>query len=358
MGEVQPDFQKFMSQAIDLAKQAKGKTAPNPTVGAVVVSSDGEIIGSGFHPKAGLPHAEVFAIKDALTKTNDLSKCTLYVTLEPCGHFGKTPPCVDLIIENKIKEVVIGSIDPHPLMQGKSLAKLKDHGVNVTEGILTKECDKLIRGFKSVLLNERPFVTLKCAASLDGKISTVTGESKWITSEEARQYAHDLRAAHDAILVGVGTIVSDNPRLDARLGNKTKALTKVILDTRLTTPVTSQIFSTEGDVIIYCDENYSQKRKTDLELVGAKIVPLSLFENRVDIAHALNDLRKKGIQELMVEGGSQVLQSFIRLQLFDEIKYFVAPKIISNQPELSQSLMIQNMSVKKIGPDFIFEGTR
>ncbi len=363
-----------MLEAIKLATQARGMTAPNPMVGAIVVNREGQVIGRGFHPKAGEFHAEVFAIHEAKKIQNDLSSASLYVTLEPCNHYGRTPPCLDLILLEKIKDVKVGALDPNPLMQGRSIEKLKVAGVKVEVGVGATEAGKLIRGFKSVLLNSRPYVSLKCATSLDGKIATRSGESQWITDAPARQLAHVERSEHDAIMVGVGTVIADNPQLNVRLpGSKKYSLKKIILDSRLRTPVDSKLFSTSGPVIIFCDDQFSSERKLDLEKVGATVVPVSAGDQKfnkdsLDLNTVLKKLVSFGVQELMVEGGARVLGAFVREKLFDRLIYFIAPKILGSESrdvfegvgidKLQDSLKLENISTRIVGTDIMIEGIR
>ncbi|MDZ4677608.1 MAG: bifunctional diaminohydroxyphosphoribosylaminopyrimidine deaminase/5-amino-6-(5-phosphoribosylamino)uracil reductase RibD [Oligoflexia bacterium] len=365
------DIKFMMQEALNLATKARGKTAPNPMVGAVVVTAQGEIIGRGFHPQAGQPHAEVFAINEAKTKSHDLSQCTLLITLEPCNHTGRTPPCTDLILESKIKHVVIGALDPNTLMQGKSLELLKQKGIEITSGVLQAECEKLIRGFKSVIKNGRPFITLKAATSLDGKIATSTGESQWITQEPARKLARQERSQHDAILVGVGTVLADDPQLNVRDGS-THSLTKIILDSRLMTPPQAKLFSTPGSVIIYCDENYSAERKDLLEKTGALVVPMLNDQQQtpglLNLKIIFADLARRGVQELMIEGGARVLGAVAREKLFDRVLCFVAPRILGSTSLnvfegldvklLNESIELENMTTRLVGKDIVIEGMR
>lgn len=369
MGAVLPNqnHEHFMKQALALAKKAKGQTFPNPAVGAVVVNQEGEIIGQGFHPKAGEPHAEVFALNEAQQKQADLSQCTLYVTLEPCNHQGKTPPCTDKILSSKIKKVVVGTIDPNPLMSGKSIELLKQRGVELVVPVLQEECEKLIRGFKSAIINKRPFVTIKCAVTMDGKISTSSGESQWITSQEARRYAHELRSQHDAILVGIGTLLKDNPTLDARLFDESKKLVKVVLDPWLETPPDSQILKNAKAIVLFCDSFYSQSKKENLEKLGFNVIPVDrVTTDELNLEQMLRELLKFGVQDVFVEGGSKVLGSFLKNNLFDQMCYFMAPKILGDNSRsvfegfttatLSGAFEFNQMTVKKVGTDFVFEG--
>ncbi|MBK9293069.1 MAG: bifunctional diaminohydroxyphosphoribosylaminopyrimidine deaminase/5-amino-6-(5-phosphoribosylamino)uracil reductase RibD [Oligoflexia bacterium] len=369
MGEVLPHqfHEHFMKKALELAKKAKGNTHPNPPVGALVVDKNGNITGQGFHPKAGEDHAEVIAINEALKAQKDLSDCTLYITLEPCNHQGKTPPCVDKILESKIKKVVVGCVDPNPLMSGKSIEILKNNQIDVTLSSLNLECEKLIRGFKSIIKNKRPFVTIKCAVTLDGKISTDTGESKWITSHEARVYAHKLRFEHDAVLVGIGTLLRDDPLLDARLYDENKQLVKAVLDPWLETPVDAKLLTNAKEVIIFCDSINPDEKKEKLQNCGFKVVPVDrVTTDELDLNQILQSLLNFKVQEVFVEGGSKVLGSFLKYNLFDQINYFMAPKILGQNARnvfegftassLKNAFEFQAMTVKKVGSDFVFEG--
>jgi diaminohydroxyphosphoribosylaminopyrimidine deaminase/5-amino-6-(5-phosphoribosylamino)uracil reductase len=363
-----------MTNAVKLATQARGQTAPNPMVGAVVVNQQGEIIGRGFHPRAGEPHAEVFAIREAKAKTQDLSQCTLFVTLEPCNHWGRTPPCTDLILESKIKKIVVGVLDPNPLMNGKSVELLKNKGLIVEIEVAQKsDCEKLIRGYQTVSEKGRPFVTVKAATSLDGKIATSSGESKWLTNESSRALAHEERAQHDAILVGVGTVLADDPQLTARHDSKNEKLKKVILDSRLLTPPTARLFDSHSQVLIYCDPSYAGERRKLLEAVGATVIPVAADESFsepgfLNIKSVFADLAARGVQELLVEGGARVLGAIVREQLFDRMVYFLAPKILGSASRdvfegldisnLDQCVNLENISAKLIGKDIVIEGSR
>jgi diaminohydroxyphosphoribosylaminopyrimidine deaminase / 5-amino-6-(5-phosphoribosylamino)uracil reductase len=363
------DSKQFMAEAVRLAQQARGLTSPNPMVGAVVVSPLGEIIGRGFHPKAGESHAEVFAIREARKTHPSLTGCTIYVTLEPCNHFGRTPPCADLVLTSGISRVVVGAIDPNPKMQGKSIEKLRQNGITVDVGVLQDDCEKLIRGFKSVMTTKRPFVTLKCATSLDGKIATATGESQWITGSEARAAGHVERAEHDAILVGIGTVLADDPQLTARIDEKVSSLTKVIIDSQLRTPSTARIFKTPGRVIIYCSQFASILSRTELEKASATVVAVpSDGVNGLDLRAVLADLANQGVQELLVEGGAKILGGFAREKLFDRVLYFLAPRIFGSgsrdafeglrTESLSESIEIKPMNMRLVGGDILIEGVR
>jgi diaminohydroxyphosphoribosylaminopyrimidine deaminase/5-amino-6-(5-phosphoribosylamino)uracil reductase len=267
-----------MTKACELALKGKGFTAPNPLVGAIVLDKAGNIVGQGFHPRAGEPHAEVFAITEALKTQPEksLEDCQLYVTLEPCHHFGRTPPCTDLILKAGIKTVFVGAKDPNPLMQGESLKMLRSAGVNVH--IVAADdpnygfCLELIRGFESVLSKGRPYVTLKAGASIDGKMATGSGESQWITNDKSRAMAHFLRSRHDAIAIGVGTVIKDNPRLNPRLPDQEYLRKKIIFDTKLRSPAEANVFSSPGDSIVFCGPERNSNKKVQLESLACQCI--------------------------------------------------------------------------------------
>lgn len=345
-----------------MAKQSRGKTAPNPMVGALVVDQSGIVVGRGYHPVAGGPHAEVVAIEDADRHGVDLSQCTLVITLEPCGFFGKTPPCLDLILDKKIPRVIVGTQDPNPKVCGQSIQKLRQHGVDVQEGVLESECAKLIRGFASALTLGRPYITLKCATSLDGKIATMGGESKWITSEFSRKEAHRLRSDHDAILVGIGTLLADDPNLTVRHGNESYRMTKVILDSTLRCSPGARVFQSKDSVLIYCSPEADLEKKLALENVGAQVIPIYPYNLKEVVA----DLAQKGVQDLLVEGGASVLGSFVRETLFDRMVYFMSPQILGDKAldvfqgvspsTLRESVKLKDVETKMLGGDLVIEG--
>ncbi|MCC6277452.1 MAG: bifunctional diaminohydroxyphosphoribosylaminopyrimidine deaminase/5-amino-6-(5-phosphoribosylamino)uracil reductase RibD [Oligoflexia bacterium] len=360
-----------MNQAILAACRARGQTAPNPMVGAVIISRSGEFISEGWHRQAGKNHAEVEAIQNALSQGADLAGSTLVVTLEPCNHTGKTGPCTQAILKSGISRVVIGCEDPNPLMRGKSILMLRQSGLDVTCGVAEAECQKLIRGFKSVLENKRPFVTLKAATSLDGKIATGSGESQWITGPDARVIVHQERSSHDAVLVGVGTILTDDPHLTVRMADDEVAPTKVVLDSRLLTPPNARIFQNKSKVFIYCDRSYPSERRLALEAKGAIVRPMSgedgkLTPGFIDLKSVLEDLASLGVQELLVEGNARVLGAFVRRRLFDRLLYFISPKILGSSSKdvfegvdtlsLNESLKLSEIQTRSLGQDILVEG--
>ncbi|WP_078428569.1 bifunctional diaminohydroxyphosphoribosylaminopyrimidine deaminase/5-amino-6-(5-phosphoribosylamino)uracil reductase RibD [Alkalihalobacterium alkalinitrilicum] len=347
---------QYMELAIQIARSAQGQTTPNPLVGAVVVK-DGQVIGMGAHLKAGEPHAEVHAIRMAGDKAED---ATIYVTLEPCSHHGKTPPCADLIIQSKITRVVIATTDPNPKVSGRGIEKLKDVGIEVEVGLMKKEADELNEVFYHFIKTNKPFVTLKSAVSLDGKIATVTGDSKWITSSEAREDVHYLRHTHDAILVGVGTILADNPSLTTRMLTGGKNPIRVILDSKLRTPLDSTVVTDRCSKTWIITTDYGNKMKKEkLEKLGVTV--LSLGEN-IRIEKLLTILGERGVTSLFVEGGATVNSSFLQERAVNQVITYIAPKIIGGKTApssfggegfqtMADVLELEVKQVKQMGPD-------
>lgn len=313
----------YMKMALSLAKSTEGQTAPNPVVGAVLVKNH-QIVGLGAHLKAGEPHAEVHAIE--MAKEN-AEGATLYVTLEPCSHYGKTPPCSNLVIESGITRVVIATTDPNPEVAGSGIERIQKAGIQVEVGLLKAEADELNEIFFHYIQTGLPYVTLKSATSLDGKLATVSGESKWITGEEARADVHQFRHKHDAILVGVNTVIKDNPSLTTRLLDGGKNPVRIILDTHLRTPLDSKII-TDGEAptwIIAGSDHEDSLEKPFIEK-GVKIIRLENQE--VLLKDVLKELGKREITSLYVEGGSEIHGSFLKEKAFQQVITYIAPKLI------------------------------
>ncbi|MBS4912791.1 MAG: bifunctional diaminohydroxyphosphoribosylaminopyrimidine deaminase/5-amino-6-(5-phosphoribosylamino)uracil reductase RibD [Veillonella sp.] len=356
--------EQYMARAMTLAARAVGQTYPNPMVGAVVVK-DGRIIGEGYHHKAGEPHAEVHALRAA----GEAAKgATLYVTLEPCAHYGKTPPCAKRVIEAGIARVVVSVVDTNPLVAGKGIAMLKAAGIEVTTGVLEKECSVLIEGFLSYIKTKRPFVTLKSAMSLDGKIATRTGESQWITNEMARRDGHILRATHDAIVVGIGTVLADNPTLTARVSYEeveaalTKGLTAYGADVTSGLPAETAVKVHQPDVLVLdslgrtpTDANLlkglsnEQSRKVHifvsdrceaheierLQRAGALVHVVNGHDGHVDIEEFLQIAGEIGYTSILVEGGSRIISAFVKANLFNKIITYIGNILIGGKDALS-----------------------
>ncbi|ADU94679.1 bifunctional diaminohydroxyphosphoribosylaminopyrimidine deaminase/5-amino-6-(5-phosphoribosylamino)uracil reductase RibD [Geobacillus sp. Y412MC52] len=346
----------YMRLALDVAKAGVGQTSPNPAVGAVVVNG-GTVVGLGAHLKAGEPHAEVYAIRMAGEKARG---ATVYVTLEPCSHYGKTPPCADLLIQAGVRRVVVATTDPNPLVAGKGIAKLRQAGIDVDVGVLKDEADELNRMFFHYIAAKTPFVTLKFACSLDGKIATATGESKWITSSAAREDVHRLRAQHDAILVGVNTVLTDNPKLTVRFGEKRKNPLRIILDTKLRTPLDAHVVADKEAETWIITGGVSREQAAAYERLGVRV--FSMPTAQTDVRDVLRLLGEQGVMSLFVEGGSRVHDSFLRAGAVNEVIAYIAPKLIGGRgaptpvgglgfARLAEAVELDIRRIETIGPD-------
>ncbi|MCE9655138.1 bifunctional diaminohydroxyphosphoribosylaminopyrimidine deaminase/5-amino-6-(5-phosphoribosylamino)uracil reductase RibD [Clostridium celatum] len=363
----------YMNIALQLAKKGKGKVNPNPLVGAIIVR-DGVILGRGYHKEYGKAHAEVNAFLDA---KEDITGATMYVILEPCSHYGKTPPCVERIIENKISRVVIGMIDPNPLVAGKGIEKLKKSGITVTVGVLEEECRKLNEVFIKYITKNEPFVVLKTAMSLDGKIATSRGESKWITGEKARNEVHNLRNELEAIMVGVDTVIIDNPELTCRLENGRNPI-RIIVDSTLKIPLNSKVLKNqdEAKTIVATKKEAIEEKVKKLEALGVTVLKISddkEYENnnirnkKVNLNNLMKELGKLNIDGVLLEGGATLNYSALQEGIVDKIQVYIAPKIIgglnSKGPVggtgidfLKDAFKINDLTSKFIGEDILIEG--
>jgi diaminohydroxyphosphoribosylaminopyrimidine deaminase/5-amino-6-(5-phosphoribosylamino)uracil reductase len=342
----------YMGLALELAGRGMGFTSPNPMVGCVLVR-DGRIIGSGYHHRCGEDHAEVDAIKDAERHGEDVRGATAYVTLEPCCHTGRTPPCAHRLVREGVARVVAATRDPNPKVSGGGLSVLRDGGVDVVCPCREDEARWLNRGFIRVQTLDRPWVTLKAASSLDGRM-TVEGPDKWITGTEARTEVHRMRAAHDAILAGVGTVLSDDPELTVR-HVEGKSPRRVILDSRLRTPPDAKVLKGEGGCVILTISDGAERAKI-LEDAGARIVKLPGKDGRVDLTAALRFLAGEGILTLMVEGGPRVLTAFIKDGLADWMSLFVAPKTLGGGRGIEAASGLSQVTCRGVGADLLIEG--
>lgn len=353
----------FMNKAAKLALRAKGMTLPNPLVGAILVKN-GKIVGWGYHKKAGLAHAEIEAIAKAKKKAYG---AILYVTLEPCAHYGRTDPCVDKIIASGIKKVIVGMKDPNPLNNGKGINILREHGIEVEEGLLEEKLKKINEPFIKYITKKMPFVTVKVGQSLDGKIALKNGESKWITSDKARLFAHRLRREYDAIMVGVNTVIRDNPFLV--LGGHDKKITRIIVDSHLSTPSSANIFLKSQDVIIATIKPQAGQETDNRCLLSkkAKIIDVKDNNGQVNLYDLLKKLARLEISNILVEGGGSLIGSLFDAGLVDKIIFFIAPKIIGGRDSISsvmgrgisrldKAISIKDVKIKKIGDDFLLEG--
>lgn len=314
-----------MRRALELARKGAGKVSPNPMVGSVIVYGD-VIIGEGYHQKFGGPHAEVHAIA-SVKDERLLRHATLYVTLEPCAHFGKTPPCSDLIVEKGIGRVVIGCRDPHVAVSGKGIAKLQASGIEVTEGVLEAECMKCNEAFIKSHTSMLPFVALKLAQTLDGKIATSLGASRWITGEEARGEVHRLRSIYDAVMVGEATVRADDARLTVRHCSGRNPL-RVVLDCRLSLSLESKIFEAEAPTLVFASSVFAGLAKVALlRERGITVLFVDEHNGKLDLRQVLVELHNRQVLSVLVEGGSRLSASFIHEKLVDKIFIFLAPKL-------------------------------
>ncbi|QST01999.1 bifunctional diaminohydroxyphosphoribosylaminopyrimidine deaminase/5-amino-6-(5-phosphoribosylamino)uracil reductase RibD [Pontibacillus sp. ALD_SL1] len=316
-----------MRTAIEMAQATQGQTSPNPAVGAVVVKN-GEVLGMGAHLKAGHAHAEVHALNMA---GSDAEGATIYVTLEPCSHHGKTPPCADRIVEAGVKRAVIATLDPNPQVAGRGVERLKKAGIEVIINVLKEQADDLNEVFYHYISTKTPYVTLKNAMSLDGKIATVTGESQWITGEDARDDVHHDRHKHDAILIGVNTVIQDQPRLTTRLPDGGKNPIRIVLDTHLRTPVeTPLIQNPDAPTWLVTGNNVTEVQREKYKAFPHVDI-LTVAHSRVTVEEALHLLGEKGITSIYVEGGATVNDAFLRAGSVQQVITYIAPKMIGGQ---------------------------
>ena len=348
-----------MHEALALAHGAIGVSEPNPRVGCVIVAADGRTIGRGHTQQAGGPHAEVMALRDAQSHGASVRGATAWVTLEPCSHFGRTPPCCDALIEAGIARVEMAVEDPNPLVAGQGAARLRAAGIEVVEGELADAARELNIGFFSRMQRGRPWLRLKAAVSLDGRSALNNGASQWITGEAARADGHLFRKRAGAVLTGVGTVLEDNPRLDVRLVETTLQPLRVIVDSRLETPLASKILDAPGRTLIYAAAHI-EPRAAALRERGAEIALAPGANAKVDLAAMLADLAARGINELHVEAGHKLNGSFVREGLVDEFLIYMAPKLLGIGRELaafgplerlSDSLALRFESVTTVGDD-------
>ncbi len=353
---------EYMSTALDLARQGMGHVNPNPMVGAVIVK-DGRIIGRGYHRKYGTLHAERNAFADC---TEDCTGADIYVTLEPCCHYGKTPPCTEAIIEHKIRRVIIGSPDPNPLVAGKGVRILREHGIEVVEGVLREECDALNEIFMHYITTGLPFVTMKYAMTMDGKIACYTGKSQWITGERARLNVQSDRLKHSAIMVGVGTVLADNPSLTCRLENGRNPI-RIICDSNLRTPIDSNIVQTANEIptiIATCSED--KKRIEEYEAYSCRIIRTGIKEGHVNLRELMRILGGEKIDSILLEGGGELNCCALESGVVSKVQAYIAPKIFGGAqakspvsgigvPTPDKAYMLTDTHIKRIGEDILLE---
>jgi len=353
---------KMMRRALVLARRGVGKTSPNPAVGCVVVR-EGAIVGEGWHRRAGTPHAEVHALRQA----GDLARgADVYVTLEPCSHFGKTPPCADALVKAGVGRVFVGMVDPNPKICGRGIERLRSAGIEVATGILEAECRRLNEPFVKHVTTGLPFVILKSAMTMDGKTATAMGDSRWITNEKSRQYVHKLRSMVDAVMVGVGTVMADNPQLTARAPRGRDPL-RVVVDSSLRTPPDAQMLHLESTAAtLIATVSADVKLIASMESRGAEILRCRERQGRVDLRDLLAQLGARGVQSVLLEGGSELAGEALRAGLIDKFVLFYAPKVLGGAdgfglfagPSVSrmdECHRFERVSVRRFGDDVMIE---
>lgn len=355
-----------MKRAIQLAKIGEGYTYPNPLVGAVIVKHN-NIIGEGYHGYYGGPHAEVNALKNA---TEDVREATMYVTLEPCSHYGKTPPCANAIVQSGIKKVVIAMKDPNNLVSGRGIEILKKNGVKVITGICEKEARKVNEVFIKYITTKIPFCIMKTAMTLDGKIATVSGDSKWISNEYSRKYVHEIRHRVSGIMVGIGTVLRDNPSLTTRLKDKNgRDSSRIIVDSSARIPLESKILNLKSDVktIVATTELAKGEKLQAIKDKGAEIIVTPLKNNRVDLTYLMQELGKRGIDSVLLEGGASLNYSALDEKIVDKVISFIAPKIIGGEISktpvggvgkscIKDAIMLENIELIRVKEDIVIAG--
>jgi diaminohydroxyphosphoribosylaminopyrimidine deaminase/5-amino-6-(5-phosphoribosylamino)uracil reductase len=361
-----PD-ETYMRRALALAGRRAGRTSPNPMVGAVIVKS-GRVIAEGYHRRAGGPHAEAIALKKAGPKA---SGATLYLNLEPCCHLDKrTPPCVPLIIKSRIKRIVISMRDPNPKVSGKGIALLRRAGIQVTEKILRREALRLNETYIKFITTGRPFVISKAALSLDGKIASSKASTTWITGGKARQKAHRLRDRSDAVLIGIGTVLTDDPRLTTRLpGGKGRDAHRIVVDSTLKIPLTAQLLTqrSKAKTIIATTRRAHPDKIHSLEQAGATVLIIKDQEGRVDLSELMTEIVRIGITSVLIEGGGEINASAFRSGIVDKLIWFIAPKLIGRKDAVSvlegfvemdsrRPVSVRDLTVTPVGEDFMLEG--
>lgn len=355
------NYEKHMKKCINLAKKGEGKTSPNPLVGCVIIDKNGKEISKGFHSAYGMPHAEADAIKKLSDK--EAEGCTVIVNLEPCSHWGKTPPCADLLIKKKIKKLVIAMRDPNPLVAGEGIEKCKKAGIEVIENVLHDEALKLNEIFIKNMTKNACFVAIKTAATLDGKIATRTGDSKWITSEKARNEVQKIRNRYDAILTTSSTVITDNPSMTCRMKNgRNPAI--IVLDRELKTNLNSKIYNNSGEKIyIVVDEKLSEAKIHTIP-THVTVIKCKTHNYKLDLKHLLKKLYEFGIKSVLVEAGGKLNGELVSLGLVDRVYHFIAPKILGDEhginafsgldiKEISNTLNFKFESIADFKPDLL-----
>ncbi len=354
--------EQYMRRALTLARKGVGRTSPNPAVGCVIVR-DNTVVGEGWHRKAGTPHAEVYALRQAGALA---CGADVYVTLEPCSHFGKTPPCADALVEARVGRVFVGMIDPNPKVAGSGVAKLRTAGIEVIQGLLESDCRSINRPFIKQVTTGIPYVTLKSAMTLDGRTGTASGDSRWVTGERARRMVHRLRGIHDAIMVGVGTVIADNPLLTCRVRGGHDPL-RVIVDSSLRIPATSEVLNVASKAsTLIATISADSAKIAALQALGAVILHCNARDGRVDLHDLVQRLGRRGVQSILLEGGAELAGAMLLEQLIDRCIFFYAPKLVGGDgvglfcgmgvERMADAIRLSEVSVGKIGEDIFVQG--
>lgn len=356
--------ERYMKLALELAKKGEGRVNPNPLVGAVIVK-DNKIIGEGYHEYYGGPHAEINAFSSA---KENVEGSTMYVTLEPCCHYGKTPPCVNAIIKNNIKKVIVGMLDPNPKVAGKGVKILREHGIEVITGVLEEECKNLNEIFIKYITAKLPFIIMKYAMTLDGKIAAFTGDSKWITGETARKEVHRLRHKVSGIMIGIGTVLQDNPSLTCRIEGG-KSPKRIIVDSNLRIPLNSNVLTIKDEAltIIATTKKASEEKIQLLKDNGAEVIIVEDTDGRVNLQALVKKLGEMAIDSILLEGGSTLNYSAIEQGIVDKVQAYIAPKLIGGENAktpiggegkalMSESINLRNITFKTFDEDILIEG--
>ncbi len=353
---------QYMRRALALARKGVGRTSPNPAVGCVIVRGNA-VVGEGWHRKAGTQHAEAHALRQAGALA---CGADVYVTLEPCSHFGKTPPCADALIDARVGRVFVGMIDPNPKVAGSGIAQLRTAGIEVIPGLLETDCRSINRPFIKQVTTGLPYVTLKSAMTLDGRTGTASGDSQWVTGERARKMVHRLRGIHDAIMVGVGTLIADDPQLTCRVQVGLDPL-RVIVDSGLRIPASAEVLhvTSKASTLIATVSTDSAKIAA-LQALGAELLQCNARDGKVDLHDLMQRLGRRGVQSILLEGGAELAGAMLREQLIDRCIFFYAPKLVGGDgvglfsgtgvERMADAIRLSEVSVGKIGDDIIIEG--
>ncbi|HZX44799.1 MAG TPA: bifunctional diaminohydroxyphosphoribosylaminopyrimidine deaminase/5-amino-6-(5-phosphoribosylamino)uracil reductase RibD [Candidatus Nanoarchaeia archaeon] len=350
---------KYMEITLKLAEKGKGNVSPNPMVGAIIVKR-GRIVGKGWHKKCGEAHAEVCALREAGKKARE---GILYCNLEPCSHWGRTPPCTEQIVDAGIREIVVAMKDPNPLVNG--FQELKQRGIKSRIGILEEEARKLNEPYIKWMKTKKPFVVVKAAMSLDGQIATRTGDSKYITGREARKFVHELRAEYDAVMVGSNTVKKDNPELTVRLAKGRNPI-KVIVDSSLKLPINSNIVKNEPSKLIIATSKKASKAKVkELMLKGVHVLYINTIKGKLNLEHLMKELGKREICSVLIEGGAELNAEAIKAGVADKVLFFISPQFIGKGlsalgdlgiAKVDRSIKLKKLDYRKIGKDILIEG--